>query len=121
MGDGESINVWRDPWLPSEFLPFVSSQAAARLENTRVLELIKPGTNEWNLELLQQLFCARDISMIESIPLCSRKVDDTLFWPFTLLGSYTVKSGYRFLYKAQSMDNNDYNPEDNGLWKMVWG
>ena len=121
MGDGESINVWRDPWLPSEFLPFVSSQAAARLENMRVLELIKPSTNEWNLELLQQLFCARDISMIESIPLCSRKVDDTLFWPFTLSGSYTVKSGYRFLYKAQSMDNNDYNPEDNGLWKMVWG
>ena len=121
VGDGESINVWRDPWLPSEFLPFVSSQAAARLENMRVLELIKSGTNEWNLELLQPLLCARDISMIESIPLCSRKVDDTLFWPFTLLGSYTVKSGYRFLYKAQSMDNNDYNPEDNGLWKMVWG
>ena len=19
------------------------------------------------------------------------------------------------------MDNNDYNPEDNGLWKRVWG
>ena len=87
----------------------------------RVLELIKPSTNEWNLELLQQLLCARDISLIESIPLCSRKVDDTLFWPFTLSGSYTVKSGYRFLYKAQSMDNNDYNPEDNGLWKRVWG
>ena len=121
VGDGVSINGWRDPWLPSEFLPIMSSQAAARLENMRVLELIKPGTNEWNLELLQPLLCARDISMIESIPLCSRKVDDTLFWPFTLLGSYTVKSGYRFLYKAQSMDNNDYNPEDNGLWKMVWG
>ena len=108
VGDGESINVWRDPWLPSEFLPFVSSQAASGLENMRVLELIKPGTNEWNLELLQQLFYVRDISMIESIPLCSRKA-----------GSYTVKSGYWFLYKAQSMDNNDYNPEDNGLWKRV--
>ena len=51
VGDGESINVWRDPWLPSEFLPFVSSQAASGLENIRVLELIKLGTNEWNLEL----------------------------------------------------------------------
>ena len=25
VGDGVSINGWRDPWLPSEFLPFVSS------------------------------------------------------------------------------------------------
>ena len=88
----------------------------------RVRELIKPGTNEWSSLLLQQLFCARDISLIESILLCSSKVDDTLFWPFTPSGSYTVKSGYRFLYKAQRMDNNDYNPEDNnGLWKRVWG
>ena len=120
VGDGESINVWRDSWLSSEFLPFVSSQPAAGLENMKVRELIKSGTNEWNLVLLQQLFYARDISMIESIPLYSWKVDDTLFWPFTPSGSYTVKSGYRFLYKAQSMDNNDYNPEDNnGLWKRV--
>ena len=103
MGDGESINVWRDPWLPSKFLPFVSSQAVARLEDMRVKELIKPGTNEWNSLLLQQLFCARDISLIESIPLYSWKVDDTLIWPFTPSGSYTVKSRYRFLYKVQSM------------------
>ena len=79
VGDGVSINVWRDLWLPSEFLPFVPSQAPSGLENMRVLNLIKPGTNEWNSELLQQLFLVRDISVIESIPLCSRQVDDTLF------------------------------------------
>ena len=121
VGDGESINVWRDPCLPSKFLPFVSSQAVSGLENMRVWELIKSSTNEWNLEPLRQPFYARDISMIESIPLCSRKVDDTLFWPFTPSGSYIVKSSYRFLYKAQSVDNNDYNPEDNGLWKKGVG
>lgn len=66
----------------------------------RVSDLIKSGTNEWNSELLQKLFLARDISMIKSIPLCLRQVDDTLFWPFTPSGSYKVKSGYRFLYKA---------------------
>ena len=122
VGDGESINVWRDPWLPSVFLPFVSSQATVGRENLRVRELIKRGTNEWNSLLLQQLFCARDIALIESIPLCSSKVNDTLIWPFTPSGSYIVKSGYRFLYKAQLMDNNDYMPEDNnGVWKRLWG
>ena len=37
------------------------------------------------------------------------------------MGSYTVKSGYRFLYKSRSLDNNEYQPEDNTLWKKVWG
>ena len=120
VGDGACIKFWTDPWLPSEFLPFVSSQVATGLENQCVSALIKPGTNEWNSELLQQLFSARDISLIESIPLSSKQVEDRLFWPFTPSGSYTVKSGYRFLYKAQSLDNNDYQPEDNGLWKRVW-
>ena len=114
VGDGERINVWRDPWLPSEFPSFVTSQVASGLENMKVADLIKPGTNEWNSELLQQLFLARDISMIESISLCLGQVDDRLFWPFTPSGSYTVKSSYRFLYKAQSLDNNDYHPDDNG-------
>lgn len=36
-------------------------------------------------------------------------------------GSYIVKSGYRFLYKSRSLDNNEYQPEDNTLWKKMWG
>ncbi|XP_050251841.1 uncharacterized protein LOC126698562 [Quercus robur] len=91
-----------------------------RFRESVCLALIKPGTNEWNSKLLQQLFSTRDI-LIESIPLSSMQVEDKLFWPFTPSGSYTVKSGYRFLYKAQSLDNNDYQHEDNGLWKRVWG
>ena len=100
VGDGACIKVWTDMWLPSKFLPYVTSQVALGLENLCVSALIKPGTNEWNSKLLQQLFSARDI-LIESIPLSSVQVEDRLFWPFTPSGSYTIKSGYRFLYKAQ--------------------
>nr|POE73187.1 putative ribonuclease h protein [Quercus suber] len=75
----------------------------------------------WNSATLQQLFNPRDAELIHSIPLSTRPVEDVLIWPFTPTGSYTVKSGYRFLYKSQSLDNNDYQPVDNTLWKKIWG
>lgn len=82
--------------------------------------LLKPDSKEWNQEALQALFVPRDISLIQSIPLASIPTNDKLFWPFTPSSAYIVKSGYRFLYNAQSLDNGDYQLESNGLWKQVW-
>jgi len=48
-------------------------------------------------------------------------VEDKLFWLFNQSGLYTVKSGYRFLYKSQSCDDQEYQPEINDLWKKFWG
>ena len=48
-------------------------------------------------------------------------MEDVLMWPFTPTGSYTVKFGYRFLYNSRSLDNRDYQLDDNRLWKKVWG
>ncbi|KAK9988269.1 hypothetical protein SO802_028508 [Lithocarpus litseifolius] len=75
----------------------------------------------WNSATLQQLFNPRDAELIHSIPLSTKPVEDVLIWPFTPTGSYTVKSGYRFLYKSQSLDNNDSQPADNTFWKKIWG
>lgn len=48
-------------------------------------------------------------------------MEDKLFWPFNQLGLYTVKFIYRFLYKSQSCDDQEYQPEINDLWKKFWG
>lgn len=70
---------------------------------------------------LQELFSPRDVELIQSIPLSSKPAEDKFFWPFTPTGICIVKSGYRFLYKSRSLDNNEYQPEDNTLWKRIWG
>ena len=62
-----------------------------------------------------------DVELIQSIPLCGKPVDDALVWPYNPTGSYSVKSGYRFLYKARCLDSGEYHPDDNKLWKKVWG
>lgn len=83
--------------------------------------LINPITNQWDSDLLQACFLARDISLIKSIPLSSNRIEDTLFWPFTPSGVYTVKSGYRFLYNNLRMDEVDYQLEETTLRKKIWG
>ena len=48
VGDGTSIRIWTDPWLPSEFLPFGSSPMAQAFKEAKVVSLIDPVTKEWH-------------------------------------------------------------------------
>lgn len=60
--------------------------------------------------------------MIKSIPLWPTSVAGTLTWPFNASGTYTVKSGYKFLVREKlhnrSPGHSDHNSE---LWKLIWG
>ena len=74
-----------------------------------------------DLDILQYLFLPRDVDLIQSIPLSSSQGEDMLFWPYTQLDSYFVKSGYRFLSNIQSCDTSVPPLVNNDLWKKVWG
>lgn len=79
VGDGTSIRIWSDLWLPSDFLLYIPSPAASEFEEAQVVSLVDPATNEWNLATLLELFLARDISLIKSIPLSCKSVEDKLY------------------------------------------
>lgn len=117
---GLPIRIWSDPWLPSKFLPYISSPIPSGWEDARVSSLFDSFQQVWNSATLQQLFNPRDSELIHSVSLSNRPAEDVLIWPFTPTGSYSVKSGYKFLYKSHSLDNNDYQPADNTLWKKIW-
>ena len=121
VGDGTSIRIWTDPWLLSEFLPFVSSPVAQALEEAKVVSLIDPDTKEWLSTTIQSTFSPHDAELIFSIPLSSIPMAEKLVWPFSPTRVYTVKSRYQFLCKSQSFEDNDYHPIETNLWKKVWG
>ena len=83
--------------------------------------LLNYSNQGWRHDTLNLLFSPRDVELIQSIPLCGKSMDDALVWPYTPTGSYSVKSGYRFLYKARCLDSGEYHSDDNKLWKKVWG
>nr|POF09326.1 putative ribonuclease h protein [Quercus suber] len=104
-----------------QFLPFVSSPVAQNFEEAKVANLIDPVSKQWRTAFIQSIFSSRDSELIQSIPLSSFSRSDMLVWPHTPSGVYTVKSRYRFLCKAQSFDENNYQPAETKLWKKVWG
>ncbi|XP_060972262.1 uncharacterized protein LOC115717738 [Cannabis sativa] len=71
----------------------------------------------WDLEIIADLFEARDQSLICGIPLSDTAASDQLFWSFENSGVYSVKSAYNFLQKQKS---NWFDEEIAAFWSKLW-
>lgn len=56
VGDGESINIWTDPWLPNKEIPLIQSSPQTATIPTKVAALLHPIGNSWNFPLINTLF-----------------------------------------------------------------
>ncbi|KAK6156339.1 hypothetical protein DH2020_010587 [Rehmannia glutinosa] len=56
VGDGKSINVWHDPWLPDSHNAFVSTPKQVELEHIRVHNLMKNDVLEWDYDVISDKF-----------------------------------------------------------------
>jgi hypothetical protein len=80
IGDGRSVRILKDPWLPLSS-SFGSHLAAGLLDpNEKVSMLISDEGQCWNRELIYGLFSNWESDVICSIPLPPRKKPDRLFW-----------------------------------------
>ena len=57
MGNGESISMWTDKWLPANSSHRVLSPIQILDENAKVSELIDKEREEWKSDLVKQLLC----------------------------------------------------------------
>ena len=121
VGYGDAISVWNNAWLPSKSHPRIESQVVPGFEEMKVSALIGPITKKWDSYLLNGLFTPQEAKLILSIPLCQNVVEDTVVWPFTPSGNYTVKLSTRFLTADQTTTQRE-EPEQasNEVWKSIW-
>ena len=63
-----------------------------------VHDLRIPGTNEWDAELIQELFLPDDVNSILSLPAGHSNTADRLVWNFEKNGLFSVRSGYRIAF-----------------------
>ena len=68
VGDGISINIWEDRWLPTPSTFKVITPQVDIGDTPQVPSLIDPITRRWRLERLHQFFLPMDITAIMSIP-----------------------------------------------------
>lgn len=68
VGDGSCINVLGQPWLQTAQDPYIRTNHPA-LEGIFVNTLMCTGTREWDDDILEDLFEARDRDLIHKISL----------------------------------------------------
>lgn len=106
IGKGESVNVWQDPWLPYSNHMRISTPVYPGLEEAKVCSLMMSDNMEWDIDILRDLFNDNGIQHILKILLSASRVEDSWLWLDGSNGAYSVKSAYRRLCQAYSIDRS---------------
>lgn len=93
VGNGESINIWSDPWLPREWTRQPVTPKGNSLIS-KVDELIDPNTGQWDSQLVRQTFMQGDAEMILALPIHT-ELDDLIAWHYDSRGIFSVKPAYK--------------------------
>jgi ribonuclease HI len=122
VGNGSSINIWRDRWIPTPTSYSVQSPPALHFVGNRVLALIDRDSKSWKWPLLQPLFNPVEAKVIASIPLSSNLPPDRLIWLDTKNGNFSVRSAYHLGLEIKDRErgqsSNDVEVSD--VWRSIW-
>jgi hypothetical protein len=87
VGDGEDINIWDDPWIPSSPSRKILTPRG-RIVYTKVSELIDPVTRTWDEVLIRSLVFSVDVNRILKILLAVGMMEDFVSWNYTKNGIF---------------------------------
>ncbi|PNX71213.1 ribonuclease H [Trifolium pratense] len=123
IGNGESVNIWKDSWLPKQngFKVWSTQQGYTRYN--LVKDLINPATNQWNQNLIHQIFLPFEANQILQLPLVEPNSKDELVWSGTKDGLYTVKSGYHAAMEWNHLRHNQVSSNaiaTDLTWQNLW-
>lgn len=120
IGNRKSTRLWKDKWIPRQFLNKVQSPITLLEEDAKVVELIHDPY--WKNEVIQELFPSKDVSVIKSISFSPYDREDQLVWNYSKASHFTVRSAY-YLHKALLKCKESGSSQGSGqehAWKAIW-
>ena len=120
VGDGRKIDIWSHSWLPDVGQSkVISPRIGAGAE--KVCDLFYPNSKIWDLGLIQHILYPWEAEKILKIHFNEISTEDTLVWPLSPNGDYSIKSAYRLL----AIEVTNGLPSLSGgacslLWKRIW-
>ena len=102
VGNGHSIMIWKDKWVPSPLTYKVESPVSSLLEDSRVATLINEVDGTWKNELVQQVFLPHEADLICSIVLSANLTVDKQVWALMHNGIFSVRSAYKLAMEMSS-------------------
>jgi hypothetical protein len=121
LGNGSTIDIWQDPWLPRPWDCRPITVRAQRVVN-RVCDLMDPTTGTWDETVVRDIFCDQDAHVILSIPIFEDS-DDQWAWHFDEKGLFSVKSAYRLqiqLADVRTGQEENLDQSQGFRWKEIW-
>lgn len=73
VGDGSSINIWYELWLPNQNNFYVQTNMPNYLKEGIVFSLMKVSEPEWVVDIVKDIFGRRYRSLILNTPMAKQK------------------------------------------------
>ena len=113
IGDGRSIQVWKDHWLPNGSLwNYIEGPLLPQEDDRRVNSLW--SNQEWSFDSLNLPLPTHLQDLIQGIPVARfASLTDSFLWPHNK-GTCFVKSASKFLFQRHHV------PWNKALWQWIW-
>ncbi len=111
--------IWSTAWVPT--LPFY--RPSPRHPNSRSLpslsisDLILSGTQQWNKNLLYDIFEFSSAYAISCLPI-SQEVNSSYLWTPSCSGRFTTSSAYLAILNNDFTGSSLISP--SAIWKNIW-
>jgi hypothetical protein len=120
-GNGESVNIWNDPWIPHGHTRRPVTRRDGSLL-TQVSDLIDPVSGMWDETLVKGTFWDLDAQEILKLRV-NHELEDNLAWHFDKRGIFSVKA----VHRRENEFGRDASGScvDSGLdnvfrWDKIW-
>lgn len=127
IGNGESVHIWKDRWIPNPHSFKVISPYAAQLGMELVLSLLGADRRAWDVAKVRKTFLLHEAEVVLSIPISFNLPDDSIIWAWTPNGKFTVKSAYKVAQKCLKegllqfeKGGNFDNMGMKAIWRFTW-
>ncbi|XP_075665170.1 uncharacterized protein LOC142634796 [Castanea sativa] len=123
VGDGVSVNVYRDRWFPNYPTNKLLLSVRDDEEEVMVSSLINHDLHVWRRDFIMENFNREEGEAICNIPLSRRRVPDSVYWKHSKDGKFTVKSAYkvaRSLLEKEDWAEPSSGGGINKVWAAIW-
>ena len=122
IGNGQSVKIRGDRWLPQTTAPKIVSPASVLPPGSKVCDLIDQEEHQWKAELIAQEFLPLEAHIIKGIPPSVRDIPDKQVWHASSHGVYSTQSAYKLLalVERNKAPTCSTNRSYSKIWKGIW-
>ncbi|XP_041026997.1 uncharacterized protein LOC121267211 [Juglans microcarpa x Juglans regia] len=122
VGNGKSINIWGDRWIPQPSSYKIQSPVKCLTEVDKVAKLIDESKGEWKKEIVKEVFNEGEAEIICRLPISKTGRSDKQIWALSKNGIFNVKSAYHFEMQRRRRlvgESSKVSFEKKG-WSDIW-